>query len=112
MFFPTTDGNVVENFILNDIILWFCYTHDVVAKYVIKVLNCNWPHCVLADGTANCIIYLFSYVIVTDVIFTGPDVIKPILFIDFIVALDVIMEPCGFLCETTCMQYNTTHCDW
>ena len=41
MFFPTTDGNVVENFILNDIILFyylFCYALDVVDRYVIEVL--------------------------------------------------------------------------
>ena len=46
MLFPTTDGNVVENFILNDIILFyfillFCHIHDVVGRYVVEVLKCN-----------------------------------------------------------------------
>ena len=36
---------------------------------------------VLTDGTANFVIYFDNYVIVTDVIVTGPDVFKPILFI-------------------------------
>ena len=42
MFFPTTGGNV-ENFILNNIILFylFYYTHDVVGGYTIEVLCCN-----------------------------------------------------------------------
>ena len=54
------------------------------------------PYCVfLAGGTANCIIYFDYCVIVTDVIVTGSDVIKPILFIVVIVVHDVIMEPCG-----------------
>ena len=65
---------------------------DVVGKYVIKVLSCNWPHCVLADWKASFIIYLFNYVIVTDFIIT---VIKPILFMVVIVVHDVIMELCG-----------------
>ena len=112
MFFPITDCNVVKIFIPNDIIsfnlflfyliLWFCYTHDVVGKYVIKVLRCNWPYCVLADGIAIFIIYLFNYVIVIDVIVTGPDVIRPILFIVVIVVHDVIMEQCG--CQVSHMS--------
>ena len=38
---------------------------------------------------------LFIYIVVTDVIVTGPDVIKSLLFIA-IVVYDVIMEPCSF----------------
>ena len=49
----------------------------------------------MADGTANFVLYLFNYVIVTDVIVTGPDVIKPILFIVVTVVHDVIIKPCG-----------------
>ena len=39
------------------------------------------PCYVLADGTANIIIYFNNYVIVTDVIVTRPDVIEALLFI-------------------------------
>ena len=37
MFFPATSGNIVENLILNNIILFylFYYTHDVVGGYAI-----------------------------------------------------------------------------
>ena len=48
----------------------------------------------MADGTANLVLYLLNYVIVTDVIVTGPDVIKPILFIVVTVVHDVIIKPC------------------
>ena len=72
-----------------------------MGKYVIEVLSCHQAHCVLADGTANLILYLFNYAIVTDVIVTGPDVIKPILFIVVIVVHAVIMQSCG--CQEVAM---------
>ena len=61
MFIPTTDGNVVENFILYDIILFisafllfyfnFVYYvilmillyRDVIGDYICEVLRCNDP---------------------------------------------------------------------
>ena len=39
------------------------------------------------------IYYLFIYIVVTDVVITGPDIIKPLLLIAIVVH-DVIMEPC------------------
>ena len=74
-------------YIFYPILFYFvCYTHDVEVGYAIKVLCCNWTYYCLAGGTANFIIY---YVIVTDVIVTRQDVIKPILLIN-VTMLDVI----------------------
>ena len=50
---------------------------DMLMRYYVVI----GPYYVLADGTANFIIYFDNYIIVTDVIVTGPDVFKPILFI-------------------------------
>ena len=51
------------------------------------------------------IIYLFNnYVVMTDVIVNGPDVIKPILFIVVIMVHDVIMAWTWF--HNTIMDHN------
>ena len=82
MFFPTICVNV-ENFIFNDIILFHFYfiiyfvipimlwTDMLLRSYVVIE-----PYYVLANGTANFIIYFNNYVNVTDVIVTRPHVIE------------------------------------
>ena len=72
-FSPTTDDNFVEYFILYNIILfnfnfilfYFVSFYNFIIPMMVwvnalyEVLCCNWPHCVLADGTANFTVYLF-----------------------------------------------------
>ena len=68
MFFPTTDGNVVENFILNDIILFFYFIIYCVIPIMLWVdmllrpYDVIEPHFVLADGTA--IFYYLFYLFI------------------------------------------------
>ena len=101
MFFPTTDGNVVENFILNDIILFLFYFIIYLVIPMMLLVNMLLmsyvviePHCILADGTANFIIYLTITLLLLMLLSLGQMLLKMILFI-VIVVHDVIMEPCG-----------------
>ena len=105
-------------FILNDNFIIF---HDIVGGYTAEVLWCTWTlFCVLADGIANFIIYLFwlllycdwcycywsrcfeahfilfsYYCIVTDVIVTASDVLRPIFYI--VIMVHDVIEP--FRCQ-------------
>ena len=67
-----------------------------MGKCFVEVLVVIEPHCVLGRTANLLFIYVFNYVIVTDVIVTGPDVISSCYFIVVVVVHNVSMEPCEF----------------
>ena len=60
MFFPTTDDNVVENFILNDIILFYYFVIPMMlwVSVLLRSYVVIEPHCVLAYGTAILLLFI------------------------------------------------------
>ena len=93
---------MVQNFILNDIILFLFY---FIIYFVIPMMLCIdmllrsyvviEPYYVLADGTANCVIYFNnSFIVTSKLLSLGQMLSRPILFIIAIMVHDVI-EPCG-----------------
>ena len=96
--FPITCGNVVENFIFNDIILFYFIYFIIPMMFWLDMLLRSYvgivPYYVLAGGTANFIICFDNYVIATDVIVTRPDVFEA-HFIYYVIMVHDVIEPYG-----------------
>ena len=55
----------------------FCYTHDVMDRYTVKILCCYWT-CYCLQMEQPILLFILINVIVTDLIVTVPNVISPL----------------------------------